>query len=130
MRFIRYSFVADIELYLPIEEEILEKLVDWPERKKYFVKLCLEEAVANAVKHGNKGQGDVNLFYKLTEEELIVFVIDKGEGFNLRDVPDPTIEEGVWRESGRGIALMRYCSDFLKYLGKGNSVIMKFNKNK
>ena len=88
--------------------------------------ICLDEALNNAIQHGNKGdplkQIRVSLFTDGCRWGAIVE--DEGEGFRAEDVPDPTREENLLRESGRGIALMSEYLDELRYSGKGNRVMM------
>ncbi|MEK6820667.1 MAG: ATP-binding protein [Nanoarchaeota archaeon] len=127
----RFVFDASIENYSPsIEEEILESISGWSDYRKYYARLCLEEAVANAIEHGNKGTGKITLWYRFRDDLLTAAVKDQGEGFDLDSVPDPTTEENREADHGRGIWLMRIYANELRYNKKGNIVLLKFLRTK
>ena len=62
------------------------------EREIFSVKLALEEALVNAIKHGNQLDPDkrVAVSYQVTCERFDIRIVDEGSGFNPEDVPDPT----------------------------------------
>ena len=96
------------------------------ERAIFAVKLAIEEAVMNAIKHGNQLDSTkrVHVEFEIDDEKAVVRVEDEGEGFRLEDVPDPTLEENLDSTSGRGIALMRAYADSVEFNEKGNAVTM------
>ena len=57
---------------------------------------------------------------------------DEGEGFNPDSLPDPTLEENLLREGGRGVYLINHLMDEVRYEKNGRKVIMKkyFNNKK
>jgi serine/threonine-protein kinase RsbW len=77
--------------------------------EEYWLVTALREAVANAVRHGNRQDPDrnVRVAYKIENSTVTIRVEDEGEGFNLEDIPDPTDTENLLRPSGRGIFYMR-----------------------
>ena len=83
------------------------------EANRNRVGLCLEEAIRNAVIHGNKEDfkkmASVKLFLEDTQWSLQVD--DDGEGFDLNDVPSPVQDEALWGEGGRGLSLMALYMD-------------------
>jgi len=116
------------------EREILEALQQfaYPEHAVFAVKLALEEAVINAIKHGN--QCDPNKFvtvrYDINGCRAVIIVADEGDGFDPDSVPDPTAEENLSKPCGRGIMLMRAYMDEVRYSRKGNMVRMvKYNRS-
>lgn len=76
---------------------------------EYWLATALREAVANAVRHGNKQDPErmVQVEYRIHDSTITICVEDEGEGFDPADVPDPTDPENLLRPSGRGIFYMR-----------------------
>jgi len=109
-----------------IEDHILAELegFNYGEQDIFAVKLALEEALTNAIKHGN-GSDPRRKFHidcRIDEQSAEIVVADEGDGFDPSSVPDPTAEENLERPSGRGIMLMRAYMDLVEYNDKGNSV--------
>ena len=79
----------------------------------YRIGMSVREGVINAFHYGNQERPEkkIHLAVELTENKMIIHVVDEGEGFNLRDVPDPLAEENLLSTSGRGIFLMRAFMD-------------------
>ena len=87
------------------------------------------EAANNAILHGNKldEEKDVNIQFKWDEKELQLVVTDQGNGFDFKNIPDPTAPENVEKVSGRGVFLMEKLSDEIKFLKNGRKVRLTFN---
>lgn len=92
----------------------------------FGIQLAIEEAMVNAVEHGNDGDPakHVTVEYSITPGTFEIAITDEGPGFKLQDVPDPCSDEGLSRASGRGIALMRAYMDVVEYNERGNCVHM------
>ncbi len=92
----------------------------------FSIRLALEEALINAIKHGNQldRSKKVNISYRLLDNRFEVHISDEGAGFDPSDVPDPTAIENLERPCGRGVMLMRYYMDEVNYSPRGNSVVM------
>ncbi len=58
----------------------------------FAVKLALDEALVNAIKHGNRNDPDkqVTVRYRIEENRAWAHVRDQGSGFVPEEVPDPT----------------------------------------
>jgi len=97
------------------------------DRDVFSVRLALEEALVNAIKHGNQMDRSKRVFisYRLVDFVLEVHITDEGPGFDPADVPDPTAVENLERPCGRGLMLMRHYMTEVAYSGRGNSVIMR-----
>jgi len=88
------------------------------EETAYWVGMALREALANAIKHGNKLNPDKRVHVLVRIEpgkELCIEVEDEGEGFAPSDVVDPTSPENLLRESGRGIFYIRHFMDAVSF---------------
>lgn len=98
----------------------------YSEHDVFAIKLALEEALVNAIKHGNQMDPDkrVVVVYRVTPERFDIRITDEGPGFNPEDVPDPTAIENIERPCGRGLLLMRGFMTIVEYHGNGNTVSM------
>ena len=94
----------------------------------FAIRLALEEALANAFKHGNKGDPSkiVRLECEVESDLVRIEVEDQGEGFDPATVPDPTEQENVEIPSGRGLTLMRAFMSEVHIQPPGNRVRMKY----
>ena len=111
-----------------MQEEIIAQLErgGWPEHAIFSVRLALEEALANAVKHGNRldPSKHIRVFCKIDDSDLHMEVADEGPGFDPAAVPDPLSPERLEEPSGRGIMLMRSFMDRVEYIPPGNCVAL------
>lgn len=92
----------------------------------FAIKLSLEEALTNAVRHGNRQDPSLSVEVSVYQEsrEMVFFVRDEGAGFQEAGVPDPLIEENREKPSGRGLHLMRTLMDSVQFLEGGRLVRM------
>ncbi|MFM7844482.1 MAG: ATP-binding protein [Planctomycetota bacterium] len=112
-----------------VVEQLLEQLNwhEWQEHDIFGIHLAMEEAVVNAIKHGNQDDASkfVDVVIRLNKEEVHLQVTDQGDGFVPSEVPDPTDDENLDLPSGRGLMLMRSFMTLVEYNDKGNSVRME-----
>jgi serine/threonine-protein kinase RsbW len=96
------------------------------DQEVFSVRLALEEALVNAIKHGNQldRAKTVHVSYRLLPDRFEVHITDEGQGFDPNDVPDPTAVENLERPCGRGLMLMRHYMSAVQYNDRGNSVTM------
>ena len=126
---IEFELPSDLGLMNGILEYLQERVAKLglirPERSNLFV--ALDEAFVNAVKHGNKN--DPSKLLKITAElsakEASFTVEDEGEGFDIREIPDPCDPANLFRTSGRGVLLIYNIMDEVEYNAQGNRVTMK-----
>jgi len=90
----------------------------------FGIKLAMEEALTNAVKHGNccDSTKRVTVRYAVTEERAVVVVRNEGPGFEPGEVPDPTNPERLPLPNGRGILLIKAYMDDVRYRDQGREV--------
>jgi serine/threonine-protein kinase RsbW len=77
--------------------------------------MAVRESVVNAVVHGNRYNANKKVRFSVSKDagSLTVRIIDEGEGFDVESVPDPLAPENLFRNSGRGIFLIRsFMDDF------------------
>ena len=106
--------------------EALESL-NWVAADIFGIRLAFEEAIVNAIKHGNghDEQKWVRVVCKLSNDRIRIEISDEGSGFELNGVPDPTDEERIEVPNGRGIMLMRAFMCQVEYNAAGNHVVME-----
>ena len=109
------------------EIERLLAVEDYDARDRNAIRLALDEALVNAVKHGNKMDRNkrVRIAYQVTDARFEVTIQDEGAGFNPDEVPDPLALENLERPSGRGLLLMRHYMSDVVFQPPGNKVTMR-----
>lgn len=92
----------------------------------FDIRLSVEEAIKNAILHGNKGRKGlpVSISYELRGGKFTVEVEDAGSGFTPAELPGPTKDENLTKAGGRGVFLMQKLMDEAKYNARGNKVSM------
>ncbi len=120
---------SDLALVTPLVVRTLEALAERGVLKRHDeppVSLALEEALRNAVLHGNRQRFSkkVRLEVFHTDSELGFLISDEGSGFDPKTLRDPTKPEHVLEETGRGIPLMCHFMGSVKYYRNGSVVHM------
>ena len=92
----------------------------------YRIQFVAHEALTNAVVHGNGTDPakPVTATCRVEPDQLTITIEDEGNGFDPDNVPDPTAEANVLRESGRGVFLMRAYTDECRFERGGRRVIL------
>lgn len=112
-----------------ILESVLRQLEaeNWFPHEIFGVHLAMEEALVNAIKHGNRFDDakSVEVVCKLSAEKFFLRISDQGAGFRLEEVPDCTHDENLEKSSGRGIMLMRNFMSRVEFNQAGNCVTME-----
>jgi serine/threonine-protein kinase RsbW len=125
---VEVTISSDLAEARRIQTEIEDALqaAGYSEHDMFSIKLALEEALVNAIKHGNQMDAAKRVFvsYTVTVERFDIWITDEGLGFNPEEVPDPTAIENIERPCGRGLLLMRGFMTVVQYHGKGNIVYM------
>ena len=103
----------------------------WPEDQIMQVELALQEAVANGIRHGCRGDAtkQVQCTLNITaENEVIITVRDPGQGFDPASVANPLAPENMLKPSGRGIFLINGLMDDVQFADGGRELQMKKRK--
>ncbi|MBA3642231.1 MAG: ATP-binding protein [Acidobacteriota bacterium] len=103
----------------------------WPEDQVMAVELALQEAVANAIRHGCSGDATKQLQCTVNIDaagEVVITVRDPGPGFNPLTVADPLAPENVLKPSGRGIFLINGLMDDVEFADGGRELTMRKKK--
>jgi serine/threonine-protein kinase RsbW len=116
-----------------IQEEIETHLRahNYSDQEIFGIRLAMEEAIVNAIKHGNNFDRNkkVQIRYSIQVDRFDVWISDEGRGFDPDDVPDPTDVENLERPCGRGLMLMRYYMSSVDYANDGRCVSMTKVRN-
>lgn len=90
------------------------------------VLIALDEAIVNAIKHGNKcdPRKAVHIVAEFSVEGVRFIVADEGAGFERENVPDPTEPCRLLEPSGRGLLLINHIMDEVRFNQCGNRLEM------
>src|SRR5262245_26780727 len=109
-----------------VQEQIESLLPSSSCHDLFGIKLALEEALVNAIKHGNgyDRTKSVHIAFEVQPDRFTVRITDEGVGFDPADVPDPTAVENLERPCGRSLMLMRHYMTDVAFNERGNSVTL------
>ena len=100
---------------------------EWEQKDVFAIQLSFEEAIVNAIRHGNQSNNrlGVRVHLEITPERFLARVEDEGPGFNPDSLPDPTLEDFLDRPCGRGVKLMRAFMTSVHFNPSGNAVTLE-----
>jgi len=92
----------------------------------FDIRLCLEEALVNAIKYGNALREDLNVDLEVEygDGQVRLVVQDQGPGFDPKKLEDCTEEKNLFKNRGRGVYLIHQLMDEVRYNEKGNRLVM------
>ena len=95
----------------------------------FDIKLCIEEAVRNAIVHVNKLDKKlwVKINYWVEGGKINIEIEDEGNGFKAESLPDPTSGSNLLKGSGRGVYLIKKLMDEVRFNASGNKITMVKN---
>ena len=116
---VRLQIHSSFELldFVQVVSDRMALLAGLDEDAMHWIGVAVRESVINAIKHGNREDHDkmVTVEFAMspvaTPSELVVRVLDQGEGFDPEEVADPLAPENILKSSGRGIFFMRNFMD-------------------
>lgn len=151
-RVIELALPTTTSLLPSVIDFFLEKINIFFTAKELFqIELGLSELLTNAIEHGNLGISNsektealannklnelyesrlkdpahadkkAKVIFKQSKESCSWEIIDEGEGFNWRGLPNPTHLKNIGELHGRGVFLSRLQFDKITYNEKGNAV--------
>ena len=97
-------------------EELLEEVnknFNLVMEKFINLQIACSEALINAIVHGNKEDENKKVFTKIEYSEVIIQIRikDEGKGFDVTGLQDPTTDENILKENGRGIFIIKSLVD-------------------
>ena len=98
-----------------------------PEDCKVNFPLVMDEALSNAILHGNEGREErkVHVRIYISARRFVAQVEDEGKGFDPNGARDPKEAENLLKSSGRGIYLIRELMDKVTYMNNGRILEME-----
>ncbi len=106
-------------------EDQLRKF-EFDEKEIFGIRLALDEAIVNAIKHGNKMdiRKNVNIRFQVQSDRFDIHIADDGAGYDPDQLPDPLADENLERPCGRGLFLMRHYMSEVTIHAPGNRLTM------
>jgi serine/threonine-protein kinase RsbW len=108
---------------------VLRQLEDlhWARRDIFGVHLAVDEALVNAIFHGNAldEKKHVRFFCRVSPQRIRVEITDEGPGFDPDSLPDPTAPNHLGEPGGRGVLLMRAFMSHVEFHNHGSHVVLE-----
>jgi serine/threonine-protein kinase RsbW len=116
---VRLQIHSNFEMldFVQVVSDRMGQLAGLDEDAIHWIGVAVRESVINAIKHGNREDYGkiVTVEFAMAPSkdpsELVVRVLDQGEGFDPEEVADPLAPENILKSSGRGIFFMRNFMD-------------------
>ncbi len=117
------DYPSTLESVDEAETVILKAAADvgFDEDEQHRIGMSVRECMVNAVVHGNRYNRNKVVHVGVTRscepeagEKFTIRIVDQGEGFEIKEVPDPLEENNLLRHSGRGLFLMGAFMDDVK----------------
>jgi CheY-like chemotaxis protein/anti-sigma regulatory factor (Ser/Thr protein kinase) len=148
---INWTLENDAALIAPLVDQMQSFVPEWDESDRLRMGVALDEALVNAMYHGNLEVGselreeDDSAYYSLIRDrshqspyqerrvhvnvhfsstQIDITIRDEGPGFNPSNLRDPTEPENIERVSGRGLLLIRTFMDEVIHNDRGNQISM------
>lgn len=136
-----FCSTCQFTMTIPADPRAIPKVTDgvtqvlnekgWSEHDIMAVELALQEAVANAIRHGCGGDASKQLECSVNCEdsgEVVITVRDPGNGFDPQAVPNPLDPDNILKPGGRGIFLINGLMDEVQYADGGRELQMRKRK--
>ena len=147
----QFEMENDTELIWPLIDQLQQNLPPWSEKDRLRIGMALDEAIANAIFHGNLEvdsglkSDEEDEFYTVANQrrqespyrdrrvrisahvsptEIRICIADQGPGFQPELIDDPRKRDNLHKLSGRGLLLIRSFMDDVKYNDIGNQITL------
>jgi anti-sigma regulatory factor (Ser/Thr protein kinase) len=134
-----YCSTCRLDMVVPADPAAIGKVTDGVVRvlreathvddtSEMAIELALQEALANAVRHGCKDDPAKQVQCCVSCDargEVLIVVRDPGEGFDVGAVPDPLEPQNLLKGSGRGVYLINQLMDEVRFHDHGREVHMR-----
>jgi anti-sigma regulatory factor (Ser/Thr protein kinase) len=135
---IPYCSTCELDIVIPADTAAMQKVTagvnellmgkQWPQKEIAEVELALQEALVNAIRHGCRNDPHKEVQCCVTFDaagELVIVVRDAGPGFDVAAVPNPLEGDNLFKESGRGVFLIKQLMDTVEFTDEGRKVLMR-----
>ena len=122
------TFPSTLEDALKAEHQVLAEVSSrgYDDDACFAIRLALDEAISNAIQHGNRNDASKKVTVRVTvdADRVKIEVADEGGGFSPACVPDPTAPENLEKPNGRGIMLINAYMTEVAFNDVGNRITM------
>jgi anti-sigma regulatory factor (Ser/Thr protein kinase) len=138
---IPYCSACQLDLTVPADPSAIPQVAEgvtavlrekgWQEQDVIAVELSVQEAMANAIRHGCHNDRTKKVECCVMVEstgDVVIVVRDPGTGFDATAVPNPLNSENLFKASGRGVFLINTLMDHVDYSDGGREVQMRKKK--
>ena len=106
----RREIVSDTSIGSALVTELLDVMMarEWPVDALFRTQLAYEEAIVNAIRHGNRCHPDKTVTVEMwcDGDRATIQITDQGDGFDPNAVPDPRQDDLLDAPGGRGMLLI------------------------
>lgn len=124
----RREIPSDTSIGSALVDALLDAMMqrDWPSGDLFRTQLAYEEAIVNAIRHGNRCDTDKIVIVEMScdDDRVTIQITDQGEGFDPKDVPDPRQDDLLDAPGGRGVLLITEIMSEVTYSDRGNQITM------
>ena len=138
---IPYCATCQLNMTVPADPSAIPRIAEgvtavlrekgWQDADVIAVELSVQEAMANAIRHGCRNDASQQVQCCVMVEasgEVVIVVRDPGTGFDAAAVPDPLSTDNLFKSSGRGVFLINALMDRVEYMDGGREVQMRKKK--
>jgi len=138
---IPFCSTCQMDLTIPADPSAIPRIAEgvtavlrekgWQDTEVIAVELSVQEAIANAIRHGCQNDATKHVQCCLMVEssgEVVIVVRDPGTGFDASAVPNPLNSENLFKSSGRGVFLINTLMDRVDFVDGGREVQMRKKK--
>ena len=130
----QHTIPSDVSVGNELISELLEAMLQrgWTATDQFHVHLAYQEAMTNAVVHGNRRSLDktVDVEMGCDDQQVWIRITDQGAGFDADAVPDPRREDLREIPGGRGLLLMSEVMSEVRYNASGNQITLTKHRGK
>lgn len=124
----RREIVSDTSVGSALASELLTAMRErgWSSEDLFRTQLAFEEAIVNAIRHGNRCDSEKMVLVEMDcdESRVMIQITDEGVGFVPDQVPDPRHEDLLEVPGGRGVLLINEIMSEVSYNEAGNRITM------
>lgn len=122
---------ARIDVMTAVIEALKERKGFGDETEEIQFRLCFDEALVNAIKHGNRFDTNKKVSVALyhARDRWGVRIEDQGKGFDPKTLPDPDDPNSLLLEHGRGVLIMKSIMSEVHYYDRGNRLLLVKRRN-
>jgi len=124
------TVAGDVKAIEPVVSQIMSIVgqMQCAAGKEFAIETAIREALANAIRHGCKGDRSRSVRISVScnpSEGMIIVIRDPGEGFDPTKVPSPLVGDRLYAEHGRGIFLINKLMDEVRFRAGGTEIWMR-----